>query len=481
MKLPEKFIAETDAFFAAHPEMPSEGFYESFDKVPLHGVRLSRTKTVPSGHEDLLRHIDPAFEKADPVLWCDGGYYLSEDTDDTRKTGRNPLYHAGVFYPQEPSAMLPAQVLSAKPGEIVLDMCAAPGGKACRLGEDLNGEGLLVANEINYERSKALLRNIERSGITNSVILNENPDNIAKRLPGFFDKILIDAPCSGEGMFRRDRSACASYEKYGPSSIVPVQKSILEAADICLREGGEIVYSTCTFCEEEDELMISSFMKAHPSYRIVPHPEIKGITHNPDGTMRIWPHLNRGDGHFCAHLVKDGENAERKPLPGFVRSKKPLKASERRGFELAREFLSEILTDEGFEKLTRIPFTNHAGGVFLIDFDEDLFRGLKVCKTGLYIGDSRMTSSGKSVFDPSNSIALALSKDIIKPERFLPLGLNDPRLERYLKGETIQVTPEDNVTSKGIVVVGAGDAPLGLGKIDGTQVKNMYPKAWRLI
>ncbi len=481
MKLPEKFIKETDAFFASHPEMPSEGFYESFDKVPLHGVRFSRTKTVPSEHEDLIRHIDPSCGALDPVLWCDGGYYLSEDTDDTRKTGRNPFYHAGVFYPQEPSAMLPAQVLSAKPGEIVLDMCAAPGGKACRLGEDLKGEGLLVANEINYERSKALLRNIERSGITNSVILNEDPDNIAKRLPGFFDKILIDAPCSGEGMFRRDRSACASYEKYGPESIVPIQRTILEAADKCLREGGEIVYSTCTFCEEEDELMIRSFIASHPSYRIIPHPEIKGITHNPDGTMRIWPHQSRGDGHFCAHLVKGEKSDEARRELSYVRSNKPLKASERRGFDLAREFLSDILTADGLSKITRVPFTNHAGGVFLIDFDENLFRGLKVCKTGLYIGDCRLTSSGKSVFAPSNSIALALTREMIKPDRYLSLAFDDPRLERYLKGETIQVADEDGVTGNGTIVVAVGNAPLGFGKVGGTQIKNMYPKAWRLI
>ena len=481
MKLPEKFITEADSFFARHKEVPSEGFYESFDKTPLHGVRFSRTKTVASEHEELLKQIDPSFAGVDPVEWCDGGYYLREDSDDTRKTGRNPLYHAGVFYPQEPSAMLPAQVLSAKPGEIVLDMCAAPGGKACRIGEDLKGEGLLVANEINYERSKALLRNIERSGITNSVILNENPDNIADRLPGFFDKILIDAPCSGEGMFRRDRSACASYEKYGPESIVPVQKTILEAADKCLRDGGEIVYSTCTFCEEEDELMISSFMEKHPSYRIVPHPEIKGITHNANGTMRIWPHLNRGDGHFCTHLVKGEKTEQGHRELSYVRSNKPLKASERRGFDLAREFLSEILNDEGFSKITRVPFTNHAGGVFLIDFDENLFRGLKVCKTGLYIGDCRLTSSGKSVFAPSNSIALALTREMVKPERYLSLAFDDPRLERYLKGETIQVTDEDGVTGNGTVVVAAGNAPLGFGKVGGTQIKNMYPKAWRLI
>lgn len=481
MKLPEKFIAETDSFFARHKEVPSEGFYESFDKTPLHGVRLSRSKTVTSEHETLLKQIDPSFTGVDPVEWCDGGYYLSEDSDDSRKTGRNPLYHAGVFYPQEPSAMLPAQVLAAKPGEVILDLCAAPGGKACRIGEDLTGEGLLVANEISYERSKALLRNIERSGITNCVILNENPDNIAGRLPGFFDKILIDAPCSGEGMFRRDRSACASYEKYGPDTIVPVQKTILEAADKMLREGGEIVYSTCTFCEEEDELMISSFMASHPSYKIVPHPEIKGITHNANGTMRIWPHLNRGDGHFCTHLVKGEKTEEGRKELSYVRSGKPLKASERRGFDLARDFLSEILTDEGFANITRIPFTNHAGGVFLIDFDENLFKGLKVCKTGLYIGDSRLTSSGKSVFAPSNSLALTFTREMVKPDRYLALSFDDPRLERYLKGETIQVTGEDNVTGNGTIVVGVDNAPLGFGKVGGTQIKNMYPKAWRLI
>ena len=481
MKLPEKFIAEADSFFSRHKEVPSEGFYESFDKTPLHGVRLSRSKTCESDHETLLKQIDPSFAGIDPVEWCDGGYYLSEDSDDTRKTGRNPLYHAGVFYPQEPSAMLPAQVLSAKPGEVILDLCAAPGGKACRIGEDLKGEGLLVANEISYERSKALLRNIERSGITNSVILNENPDNIAGRLPGFFDKILIDAPCSGEGMFRRDRSACASYEKYGPDTIVPIQKSILEAADKCLREGGEIVYSTCTFCEEEDELMISSFMQEHPSYRIVPHPEIKGITHNPNGMMRIWPHLNRGDGHFCTHLIKGEKKEENRQELSFVRSNKPLKASERRCFDLAREFLSEILTDEGFAEITRVPFTNHAGGVFLIDFDENLFKGLKVCKTGLYIGDSRLTSSGKSVFAPSNSLALTFRREMVRPGRYLALAFDDPRLERYLKGETIQVMSEDGLSANGTVVVGVDSAPLGFGKVGGTQIKNMYPKAWRLI
>ena len=229
-------------------------------------------------------------EEIKPVSWCSGGYYVNNEPG-----GRDPLYHAGVYYPQEPSAMLPAQVMAAKPGEIVLD-----------------GKGILVANEISFERSKALLRNIERSGIEGLVILNETPENIAARLPLFFDKILIDAPCSGEGMFRRDKNACRSYMNYGPKVCVPLQESILEAADKCLKEGGSIVYSTCTFCVDEDENQIKRFIERHPEYHVKAHPEIKGVTHAGEGSilpgsMRIWPHMSEGDGHFCVHIVKGEE------------------------------------------------------------------------------------------------------------------------------------------------------------------------------
>ena len=241
MKFPEEFLNEMNDFFSRYKYVPQEGFFESFEKEPLKGLRFSRTKIHSADEEKAL--LNDLGEGGNPVPWCSGGYYVNNETG-----GKEALYHAGVYYPQEPSAMLPAQVMAAKPGEIVLDLCAAPGGKACRLGEDMKGEGILVANEISFDRSKALLRNIERSGIKGCVILNETPENIASRLPLFFDKILIDAPCSGEGMFRRDPGAVKSYMNYGPKVCVPLQESILEAAHKCLKDGGSIVYSTCTFC-----------------------------------------------------------------------------------------------------------------------------------------------------------------------------------------------------------------------------------------
>jgi 16S rRNA C967 or C1407 C5-methylase (RsmB/RsmF family)/NOL1/NOP2/fmu family ribosome biogenesis protein len=474
MKLPEKFATEMEGLFARHPEIAREGFYESFDLEGRRGVRFSCSKTAPDVRPSLLKDLS---EQLSPVPWCSCGYYISPDM-----SNRNPYYHAGVYYPQEPSAMLPAEVIAVKPGETVLDMCAAPGGKACRMGEDLHGSGLLVANEISFERSKALLRNIERSGIPNVVILNENPDNIARELPGFFDKILIDAPCSGEGMFRRDPRACRSYEEYGPAQIAPVQKSILDAADICLKDGGEIVYSTCTFCEDEDEGQIATFMASHPGYEVICHPEIKGVTHNAEGSllpgsMRIWPHISGGDGHFCVHLRKSGERRITKL--SFVPSYK-VPASARRGADLAREFLlSDILSEDGIRSLPDVPFTCHGSGLFLIEFDEKLFEHLKTVKTGLYIGDFKAVSN-KTVFSPSNSLALWLSRRMIREDSYIALDYGDDRVIRYLKGETI--TAEDCRAKKnGSVVIGVKDYPLGFGKISGQTIKNLYPKAWRIM
>ena len=275
MILPDRFRERLDSYLKDNKDIPYEGFWESFDDTrDTAGLRFNLSKTTEDSLKDILKELAVT---NDPVLWCDGAYYHTEENP-----GRDPLYHAGVFYPQEASAMLPAQVLNAKPGDIVLDMCAAPGGKACRIGEDLRGEGLLVANEINYERSKALLRNIERTGITNSIILNEDPENIAAHLPCFFDKILIDAPCSGEGMFRRDPQAVKSWEKFGPDTCIPMQYDILENAHLMLKPGGEMVYSTCTFCEGEDEVQIRDFLDRHHEYTIIAHPEIEGVSHSDE-------------------------------------------------------------------------------------------------------------------------------------------------------------------------------------------------------
>ena len=476
MQLPDSFTNEMNDFFTRYDYVPREGFYESFDKIPLKGVRFSRSKiTSPEQETSFLADMN---EDIKPVSWCSGGYYVNNEPG-----GKDPLYHAGVYYPQEPSAMLPAQVMAAKPGEIVLDLCAAPGGKACRLGEDMRGQGILVANEISFERSKALLRNIERSGIEGLVILNETPENIAERLPLFFDKILIDAPCSGEGMFRRDKNACKSYMNYGPKVCVPLQESILEAADKCLKEGGSIVYSTCTFCVDEDENQIARFIERHPEYHVNAHPEIEGVTHAGEGSilpgsMRIWPHLSEGDGHFCVHLIK-GEEKDLKSADELLI--KETVGIKDKSAEAALSVLDEVLSDEGREALLKGRFVSHGTGLFKMTFEEKLFKGLKVVKTGLYVGDIKPLKSGKKVFEPSNSIALSLDREDIKEDSYLPLARTDDRLSKYLRGETISILPEDGLKASGMIIVGIGDFPLGFAKINGQTAKNMYPKAWRLI
>ena len=476
MQLPESFVNEMNDFFSRYKYVPQEGFYDSFDKEPLKGIRFSRSKISSKDQEKAL--LSDMNEDITPVSWCDGGYYVNNEPG-----GKDPLYHAGVYYPQEPSAMLPAQVMAAKPGEIVLDLCAAPGGKACRLGEDMRGQGILVANEISFERSKALLRNIERSGIEGLVILNETPENIADRLPLFFDKILIDAPCSGEGMFRRDKGATKSYMNYGPKVCVPLQESILEAADKCLKEGGSIVYSTCTFCVDEDEGQIASFISRHPEYHVKAHPEIEGVSHAGEdsilpGSMRIWPHLSEGDGHFCVHLVK-GEEKELRSAEEYLI--KDVVGIKDKNAEAALSVLDEVLSEEGREELLKGRFVSHGTGLFKMTFDEKIFKGLKVVKTGLYVGDIKPLKSGKKVFEPSNSIALTLGKDAIRDDSYMSLGRDDDRLTKYLRGETISILPDDGLKASGTIIVGIGSFPLGFAKINGQTAKNMYPKAWRLI
>jgi len=482
MKLPEVFIDRMTEFFNSS-SVKEEGFWESFDKEPLNGIRLNRAKTTEENYSSVLADLNNDNKK---VLWCDSGFYTNMENP-----GKDPYYHAGVYYPQEPSAMLPAQVLNAKPGDIVLDLCAAPGGKACRIGEDLRGEGLLIANEINYDRSKALLRNIERTGIKNSVILNETPENIADKLPSFFDKVLIDAPCSGEGMFRRDPQATKSWERFGPSTCIPIQSDILESSYIVLKPGGDMVYSTCTFCIDEDENMIIEFLKKHPDMKIVSHPEISGVTHNNDilpGSMRIWPHLSEGDGHFCVHMKKDGElipgMVDPRPEPKYRKKKEGIYTFNK-SLEVMLQFFKDIYKEESFESLkadTKNKITMHGNGIYQIPVNENYLKGLKTVKTGWFPGEIKQTSYEK-IFVPSNSLALTLNKNDIKENSVISISRDDERITRYLKGETLFVSEEElsKLKKKGIVVICVKDYPLGLGKLDNGTIKNMYPKAWRLI
>lgn len=490
MIFPQTFIDRMNEYFAVAGHVTGEGFFESFDKEPYKGIRINKLKTDSEYYSKVISSLGLSGKM---VPWCDCGVYADEDFQANGKTGKDPYYHAGVYYPTEPSAMLPANVLGAKPGDVVLDLCAAPGGKACRIGEELKGEGLLVANEISEQRSKALLRNIERTGIRNVVILNETPEKLASKLEGFFDKVLVDAPCSGEGMFRRDPAAIKSWERYGPEPCQTMQKEILESADTLLKVGGELVYSTCTFCEGEDELMIIDFMNNHPGYEVVCHPEVMGVTHLTEadglpGAMRIWPHLSEGDGHFCVHLrkvssVKPASN-EDKYLRKLGRRTNHFTYNQSR--EAFFVFMKEILTPQAYvsyEAYANRTYVLHGDKIHLMPVDERLFDKLKVVKGGDFPGEIKNTNNGK-IFIPSHCLALTLKQNEINESSFLSIERNDDRVIRYLKGETIYAdqVEQEKLKSKGTIVISVDGYPLGFGKIssDGS-IKNMYPKAWRLM
>ena len=241
-------------------------FLNSYDQPRRNGLRVNRLRVAP---EEFLR---TAPFRVEPIPWADNGFYV----DYRDMPARHPWYNAGVYYLQEPSAMAPAQILPAEPGDRVLDLCAAPGGKATELGAKLAGEGLLVANEISASRVRALLRNIEQSGIPNALVTNETPAHLAERFPEFFDKVLVDAPCSGEGMFRKDPDAVRAWYPEKAAECAAVQREIiLHAADM-LRPGGCMVYSTCTFAPEENELVLLHLLKNRPQIELVQIPRTEG-------------------------------------------------------------------------------------------------------------------------------------------------------------------------------------------------------------
>ncbi|MDO7905990.1 RsmB/NOP family class I SAM-dependent RNA methyltransferase [Paenibacillus sp. JX-17] len=290
-----------------------DSFMKSYDSAPHAGIRVNTLKASVKEFQRLT-----PFELT-AIPWCPSGFYVPYGT----KPGLHPYYHAGIYYIQEPSAMAPAELLGVKPGDRVLDLCAAPGGKSTQIAAKLEGQGVLVTNDISADRTKALAKNIELYGVRNAVVLNETPQKIADAFPNYFDKILIDAPCSGEGMFRKDEDMIKQWETHSVERCVLMQRDILQTAASLLAPGGTIVYSTCTFAPEENESMIGEFLQAHPDFRVIPvGPELGFRPGRPDwlqgmagtddlsdqvkeqltGTGRLWPHVIEGEGHYAAVL-----------------------------------------------------------------------------------------------------------------------------------------------------------------------------------
>ena len=460
-KLPQDYLTRMKSLLG--PEY--EDYLASFSQPSSKGLRVNERK-LPAGEFPAL-----AGQPLKPVPWISNGYYL----DGPWQAAKDPYYYAGLYYLQEPSAMTPASRLPVLPGDRVLDLCAAPGGKATELGARLNGKGLLWANDISASRARALVKNLELWGIPNLCVTSEDPEHLAQVLPEFFDKILVDAPCSGEGMFRREPEMVKDWINKGPSYYAPLQKKILSAAAAMLKPGGLLLYSTCTFSPEENEDNIRFLLEQFPEFSLKPLEQFPGAFPGIDlpGVLRLFPHRIQGEGHFLALLKKAGPAREegslehvystgRKNNPSlpasFLEFMDQLKPAKRGGFDLS---LKEYSIKQVGENLYLLP----------PEFDDRT--RLRFLRTGLLLGEIK-----KDRFQPSQALAMAL-----KPEQWegsLRLAHDDPRVIRYLKGESISLTPAEQ-GKKGWRLICTEEFPLGWAKEAGPLLKNKYCPGWRYV
>ncbi len=406
-----------------------ERFIASFDQPAHRGIRFS-TRRVPPAVSGLLS----------PIPWAGNAWYLAEDAT----AGSHPLHDAGAYYLQEPSAMAAVSALAPQPGDLVLDLCAAPGGKATQIADRLKGEGALVANEINPARARILARNLERMGIVNAAVTCESPARLAQRLPAAFDSILVDAPCSGEGMFRREPDTRAQWRMESPAGCALRQIEILRSAALLLRPGGKLVYSTCTFNEVENEALISGFLDEHPGLKLQPF-HLPGLPEAQAGMLRIWPHLHPGEGHFVALMTLDGDAAPRKMPP-------------------PRKCLPEISALVASWAHAPVP-ANHIAGRTAIHVSPALpdLTGLRVISLGPALADLSSPT-------PKPAHALAL---ISQPRQMIELILEDAL--RFQQGHPLSVPAA--LTSWTAPCLSGW--PLGWGKASGGIMKNHYPKGLR--
>ena len=513
--LPEEFLKRMQEMLGEE----YEEFLASYEQPRTYGLRVNTRKMTPEEFEE--RKIFPVKR----IPWVENGFFYEGDV----RPAQHPLYAAGAYYLQEPSAMTPAACLPVEPGERVLDLCAAPGGKATELGAKLKGKGVLVANDISNSRAKALLYNLEVFGIDNAFVTNETPARLADAFEGYFDKILVDAPCSGEGMFRKEQAVARDWTPEKSEYFAGQQREIVRQAVRMLRPGGKLLYSTCTFAPCEDEQTIAWMLEQFPQMHLIPLPEYEGFSPGrpewgnensagyPEGTngnlelkrcVRIWPHKMNGEGHFLAFLEKDsagrsvsGEQeesrAEQEKLMGILEEKNPKglqretkrngrldqrkkagkkgKASgsvsenalSRKDRELIEEFLKPCSRSFPAERMEL-----RGQKVYLVPELPETVRGLKFLRNGLYMGEIR-----KDRFEPSQQLAMSLGAGEF--QECICLEPDNERAQRYLRGETLNIRPEETKSPSGWKLVCVGGLPLGWGKLVQGVLKNKYQSSWR--
>lgn len=501
-------------------------FLNSYEKPKFQSLRINVLKTTADSilKKKVLYATDNLESPllSNPTLqvvpWCEDGYYYPSFL----RPGKHIFHECGAYYIQEPSAMAPATFLDAKPGETILDLCAAPGGKSTQIASSMQGKGLLISNEIHPARAKILSENIERMGIRNAIVTNESPSTLANRFVSFFDKIMVDAPCSGEGMFRKNEEANEQWSLENVSLCAARQDEILEQADKMLKPGGRLVYSTCTFAPAENEGSIGRFLHSHPEYKLVTHPAQNGIqqglvcdpniascpaftdqdfaTRVAQNVLRLWPHHLDGEGHFVAVLQKGSVPIS--AISTYVSAKQPegftllagkdkkttsklnqkksgrndfsKKDSLKKGNRLdSTDILS--LVNDFFKTYIKSSFAGtlipYGDQIYLLPEGAPSLSGLKVLRPGLHLG-----SIQKDKFEPSHALALSLQmEDVVFSHSFCSDVFAEYQTAcHFVEGQTFPLEQE-----KGWYLICIDDLSIGWGRLAGGIMKNYYPKGLR--
>ncbi|WP_308802675.1 RsmB/NOP family class I SAM-dependent RNA methyltransferase [Agathobacter sp.] len=459
MNLPIEFEKKMKAFLGNE----WDDFLYSYDNNRFQALRFNTLKV--QSHEEIMRILKTLKISSDKkVSWANEAYYFDENV----RPGKHPYHEMGLYYIQEPSAMSAAALLAPKPGMRVLDLCAAPGGKSTQLATYLGDSGLLVSNEINTQRSRILSQNIERMGIKNAIVTNEDSFVLASHFPGFFNAIQVDAPCSGEGMFRKLPEAIEQWSMENVAICAARQKEILDNAAVMLKPGGTIVYSTCTFSKEENEDVIEYFLERHPDFTL-------------EEMERFWPHKVDGEGHFVAKLVRRGcvdtdlkaDRKTKKNKNSKNRKNETKPALTKENMKLLSEFLDETISEDMAAWIKNSRLVMFGEQLYrLPDMEVDI-KGLKVQRAGLHIGEFK-----KQRFEPSHSLALALK--ISEAKNVVKLTWDDPQTTGFFNGQSVMLSDEQTAEcKKGWALVCVDGYPAGWGKVNGAQVKNHYPKGLR--
>lgn len=451
-----------DEFFKKMHELLNDefdDFVKSMDEPVYRALRVNTLKCDKAKAEKLLPFL------SDPTPFCADGYYIESDT---QHIGTHPLHHAGAIYVQEPSAMSAVSMLAVESGDKVLDLCAAPGSKTTQIASALNGTGLLWSNEIVTSRANILLSNLERCGVKNAVVSSASPEKLCEQMCGYFDKVLVDAPCSGEGMFRKDEKAKAEWSLEHTRACANRQLMILNSAKKMLKAGGVMVYSTCTFNRYENEDVVEQFLRENDEFELIDSGEQFGrntLTY----AKRIYP-MDGGEGHFAAKMRKRYTPNDEQPISKDIKKKKPQKQPLSPADTGAYDFVSQVFESGKYENLYALNDKVYALSdeiKELLDYNID-FRKIGVIKMGVEVLQ-RKGNRYEPVHNAFTACSAGGAKNVIN------LDIDDQRLYKFLHGEEIQTDSD----KKGYALVCVENIPLGFGKISNGVLKNKYPKGLR--